>query len=234
MSFKQGTFTIPPNAVNPVTVPFNYNFGTAPELVLVSITSTLANPAAITAVVGTIVATDFEVTLSTPPVVTGYSINWIAGSQAEVVNALSVSRKPVKLTYLTVEEMRMFLLDNSAEDNSLDMDLSFSDDEIAYSMRRAAREYNSTPPFVGRVDPNSLPIDTNLFLHATAEQLYISELARSKRNDMDYTAGGVTVNIEAKRIKHFEGLVAYHREQWKDTATKIKVSANLAKAYRKF
>lgn len=234
MSYKQGTFSIPANPGSPVPVPFGYDFGAPPELVLITVTTGgVSSPVDIQATVGAINAQDFELVLGNPPTTTGYGITWIAGDQADVVAALTAS-KQIKSDYLSIEEMRMFLLDQKAEDNALDLDLSFSDEEILSAMKRAAREYNSIPPFVSSVDYRRLPNDTNVFLHATAEQIYIAELARAKRNDMDYTAGNVSANLEQKRITHFEGLVKFHREIWTDTATKIKVAANLAKAYRSF
>ena len=134
-------------------------------------------------------------------------------------------------SYITEEDVRMFLLDRSIEDNGLDLDLSFSHEEIAEAMRRCAREFNSIPPRISSVSPESLPNDTNLFLDGIAEQLYLSKVANMARNDFDYTAGGVTTNIEAKRLKHFTDLIQLHRQRFRDTATSIKVQYNWEQAY---
>ena len=58
---------------------------------------------------------------------------------------------------VTEEDVRMYILDRNIEDNGLDLDLSFSHEEIAEAMRRCAREYNSIPPRVGMVSPENLP-----------------------------------------------------------------------------
>ena len=234
MAYKKGSFAIPAAATNPVTVPFNYVFGSAPQVVLVSISSSEPNPVNVSAVVGTIAASNFEVTLFAFPGTAGYTLSWVAGDESDLMATLNPQAVPTNTNYLTIQEIRMFMLDRSAEDNALDLDLSFSDEEIVSAMKRAAREYNSIPPFVSKVHENRLPNDTNVFLHASAEQLYVSELSRAIRSDMDYTAGNVSVNIEKKRIDHFKDMIKYHRGEWKETATKIKVAANLAKAYRTF
>ena len=135
---------------------------------------------------------------------------------------------------ITHKDVRYYLLDRTVEDNDLDLDLSFSPDEIEDAMKRAARAYNSVPPFVGSVTWNNLPDDTNLFLDAIAEQLYLSLLAKLTRNDIDYVGGDVQINLVAKRIAHLKELIKDHRARWRETARDIKVAANLSKAFVTF
>ncbi len=135
---------------------------------------------------------------------------------------------------LTTEDVRMFLLDRDATDNDLELDLAFSDEEIKSAMERAARSYNGIPPYVHNVSPNALPGDTNLFLHAAAEQLLRSLLSKLRRNDVDYTAGGVGVNIVTKRIAHLEREIREHRELWQEEATSRKLYININLGYRTF
>jgi hypothetical protein len=134
---------------------------------------------------------------------------------------------------LTIQNVRDYILDRSVEDNALELDLAFSDAEVRDAFKRAAREYNSIPPFVGHADPEALPDDTNLFLDATVQQLYISRLSRLQRNDMDYTAGGVTVDLEKRQIAHLKEMVQFHRDRFRETARAVKVSINLRRAYGK-
>ena len=47
-----------------------------------------------------------------------------------------------------------------------------------------------------------------MFLDATVAQLYMSEMNKPMRNDIDYTSGNVTTNLVAKRINTFSELVA--------------------------
>jgi len=130
-------------------------------------------------------------------------------------------------TYVTVEDIRLYILDRSIEDNAdWDKDLSFSDEEIMAAMERAAREYNSIPPFVSSASAECLPKDTNMFFDATAQQLYIAEVNRASRNDIDFDAGGVTTSIEAKRIDHMRRLAAEHGENFKEAARARKITQN--------
>ncbi len=132
---------------------------------------------------------------------------------------------------LTIADVRQYILDRSAEDNALDLDLAFSDDEIRYAFKRAAREYNSIPPYIGQVDPSDLPDDTNTFLDATVMQLYISRLSKLQRNDIDYKAGGMSVELEKRQIAHMQDMIKFHRDRFLEAARAKKVHLNLRRAF---
>ncbi len=135
-------------------------------------------------------------------------------------------------SYVNVEEVRHFVMDRTVEDNDLDLDLSFTDDEIVQAMERAARSFNALPPLVMRVEWNRMPLDTNVFLNATAEHLYRAALGKLRRNDIDYNAGGVATNLAAKRISHFERAIAEYNKLWTEEARAIKISFNVRQAFR--
>jgi len=128
---------------------------------------------------------------------------------------------------LTTDDVRYFLLDRTAEDNELDMDLSFTDEDIVNAMRRAARETNDVPPYNAQVSGDCLPGDSNIWLHAVAEQLYLAKLSNLMRNDIDYEAGGVTVSVTKARIAHFKELIKLHRTIWEDKLRRFKVGNNV-------
>ena len=132
---------------------------------------------------------------------------------------------------ITAIDVREYILDRSIADNALDLDLTFDDAEIISAMKRAAREFNSIPPFVSRVNPDQLPDDTNLFLDAIAVQLYISRLSKLQRSDIDYTAGGVTTNLVAKQLEHLQSGIKFHDERFRSAATALKIGINLQQAY---
>ena len=135
-------------------------------------------------------------------------------------------------SYVNVEEVRHYVMDRTVEDNDLDLDLSFTDEEITQAMERAARSFNSLPPLVMRVVWNRMPLDTNIFLNATAEHLYRAALGKLRRNDIDYNAGGVASNLAAKRISHFERMIAEYNKLWIEEAKSIKIAYNLQQAFR--
>jgi len=134
-------------------------------------------------------------------------------------------------TYITVDDIRLYILDRSIEDNPLDKDLSFSDEEILAAMERAARAYNGFPPYVDAVTPDCLPKHDNTFFDAVVQQLYIGEIARISRNDIDYEAGGVSTNLETKRIAHLRRMAAEHGELWRESARQRKVFKNWRDAF---
>lgn len=133
--------------------------------------------------------------------------------------------------YITAEDVRNFVLDRSAQDNPIQMDLVFSEAEIDDAMRRSAREFNSIRPYVITVYPDKLPGDTNIFLDAIAEQLYISRMSKLMRQDFDYEAGGVGVNQVKTEINHLVSLIKLHSERWRDAAQQIKITRNLSYAW---
>lgn len=134
--------------------------------------------------------------------------------------------------YITIEDVRHYMMDRTPDDNGVD--LEYSNDEIRQAMIRAARDYNSLPPRVSDADPDRLSARTNMFLDAIAAQLYTATLAKLTRNDIDYTAGGVSTNINAKRIMHLRELIQTHRNLFREAAQQEKIAINLDDAYGHF
>lgn len=132
---------------------------------------------------------------------------------------------------ITSDDVRMYIFDRSIEDNDLLLDLNFSEEEIANAMVRAAREYASIPPYTSTVCASCLPGDTNMFLDAIAAQLYMSEMNKLMRNDIDYSSGNVTTNLVAKRIKHLAELVKLYQERFKIAAKELKISQNISAGF---
>ena len=136
--------------------------------------------------------------------------------------------------FITVEDVRHFMMDRTTDDNDLLVDLAYSDDEIKQAMVRAARDFNSVPPLVVTANPEYLDAQTNLFLDGIAKHLYMASMSKSMRNDMDYTAGGVSTNIEQKRIEHMKFLIQMHDQRFKEMATTYKVAINIAEGFGSF
>ncbi len=133
--------------------------------------------------------------------------------------------------FLTEADVRNFILDRTIMDNELQMDLTFSAEEIGDAMMRAAREFNSTPPYVMEVHPTALPGESNLFLYGTAAQLYLSRIAKLSRNDVDYSAGNITTNIVNKQIAHLKDLYKLNQEEFKLQATQMKIAYNVRSCF---
>ena len=134
--------------------------------------------------------------------------------------------------FVTAEAIRDYIMDRTLDDNELDFDLTFEDSEIDKAMGHALREYNSLPPLVGGLDnPARLPADTNIFFDGTVAYLYTSLIARLSRNDAAVDAGGVSVNLNARRIDRLTALRAQHKADFKEAATARKKTRNLRMAF---
>ncbi len=135
---------------------------------------------------------------------------------------------------LTTEDVRAFILDRTVEDNDLLMDLNFSEVEIQNAMVRAAREYASITPYTSVVNPACLPDATNMFLDCVAAQLYLSEMSKLMRNDIDYNSGNITTNLVAKRIGHLKELYKLHMDRFREVAKQWKLTENINQGFFNF
>jgi hypothetical protein len=93
---------------------------------------------------------------------------------------------------LTIAEIRMTMRDVDPEGNALIDQLEFSRQEIALCMRRCIDYWNESLPPVGTYKPTNFPWRFRYSLGVTA-QLYQMAAANKMRNDLPYSAGGVTV-----------------------------------------
>ena len=134
---------------------------------------------------------------------------------------------------ITEKDVRAYVADSTQADND-GLDLYFSTEEIADAMKRAARMFNSVPPLILSVTADTLPDDTNIFLDATAAQLFTTELNKLTRRDIDYSAGGVQAPIERARINHLKNLIEFHTKLFMEAAKPFKVSQNINRAYRHY
>lgn len=132
---------------------------------------------------------------------------------------------------ITIDDVRQFSQDRTADDNQLLSGLAFSDDEIRAAMRFAAREYNSIPPIGGSITADDLPGDTNMFLDAIMWGLYIGAISRMARNQIEYTAGNATVNLEKTQIAYMRELAKIHADRFQQAARTWKLSCNLSQFF---
>lgn len=135
------------------------------------------------------------------------------------------------MSLLVVDDIRHWIWDRSAEDNLLDNKLSFTDDEIVRAMKMAGRGYNSIPPVGLKVELDQLDSDDLTFFHGTVYHLYLALKSRLLRNDVSYTAGGVTTDQDRKLIEYLNGEIPFHLEQFTQMATSRKRALNLAGFY---
>ena len=139
------------------------------------------------------------------------------------------------MSYITIDDVRHYIMDRSAEDNEIEMDLAFTDDEITRALKSAMRDYNGTLPLCSSYDNASrLPDDTNMFLDGATAHLYQALWNKLTRSDIDYTAGGVTTNLVTKQIAHAKEKMEFYAARFKEVASAIKIQINVNAAWGHF
>jgi hypothetical protein len=132
---------------------------------------------------------------------------------------------------IDVEDVRHFIFDRTVADNTLDLDLTFSDEEIGAAARFAAMGYNETTPYVDTVRPDSLPFGM-CFLNGIAYYLYLGQLQKLTRNDIDYSAGNVTVDLNKRRIEHIKAILPIFKDEFDLKCKQQKAHINIEAGYR--
>ncbi len=135
----------------------------------------------------------------------------------------------------SIEDVRRFVLDRMIDDNEIDLELFFSDAEIITARRLAVATYNELPPYVDKIQLNSCNQDCLpapiMFLNAIAYQLYLSKLQKLHKEDVEYQAGGMTVNIIKKRIAYITGTIKIFKDEFINLATARKTHINYSSAF---
>lgn len=132
---------------------------------------------------------------------------------------------------IDVEDVRFFLMDRTAEDNPLELDLFFTDPEIQQAFRFAAMKFNEIHPQTFNVDPAALQFGFGM-LQGVIYCLFMMKMAQLSRSDIDYVAGNMTIEINKRRIAYFEKWIPFFKQEFEMTATQHKVKVNLENAYR--
>lgn len=132
---------------------------------------------------------------------------------------------------LTIDDVRFYLADRTPADNPLLRDLAYSDKEIQFAMKSAARAFNSIPPIRLMAVWNQLPDDTNIFLNGITACLFRTAVARLSRNDIQYSAGNVTTQVRGLHIQHFSRLVEEYQKTFMEAAEAVKVQHNVSLGY---
>lgn len=134
--------------------------------------------------------------------------------------------------YVSVDMIRNEVMDRTPDDNDLEFDITFEDGDIEAAMASCMRDYNGIAPLIGGIShPGELPADTNLFVDGTIYFLLRSFVNKLSRNDIDVEAGGVKVNINARRIDRLSKIRDEARESYQTAARNRKLTQNLRRAF---
>ena len=129
------------------------------------------------------------------------------------------------------DDIRHFIWDRSVEDNSIELDLSFSDEEIHNAFRHMALSFNAIEPFVVSISADATPY--NMWaIHGTIYHLLLSKYHKETRNDLTYEAGGITTDVQKTLIKHLQEQIKVHKEEFYRLAKAEKINININEAFR--
>lgn len=112
-----------------------------------------------------------------------------------------MSRPSGSDTYLTDLDVRIWLRDNDPEANNLLDDFEFTPEEIRTAMTLAVDHWNDQPPYIGNYDYVAFPYRSRL-LQGTAANLLFMAAHRFRRNALQYSAGGLTVQDQEKHQQY--------------------------------
>ena len=127
-------------------------------------------------------------------------------------------------TYLTDVDVRVWLRDNDPDANLLLEDFEFETEEIRAAMTHTVDYWNETPPSVGSYDYTKFPYRYAL-LRGTAANLLFMGAHRFRRNQLNYSAGGLTVDDQNK-YQQYDSAGARLWEEYKTWVAQTKKSIN--------
>ena len=187
-------------------------------------------------------ASDGKVTIEFVPDDLPYAGIWWAGLQGFDADDNLIAQYPAWLAVekgltqqfrtnspITLSEIRMALRDTCPDFNTLLLDLEFSDTEIAFAITRPIEEWNETPPDVRIYTPATFPF-REAWRKATCGYLLQTAAYHYARNNLNYSAGGVSVNDKQKETEYMqmgENLLA----KWKEFLMRQKVQMNAEACY---
>lgn len=126
---------------------------------------------------------------------------------------------------ITIAEVRMELMDTCAEANTLLDDLEFTDEQIAFAIRKAVDTFNETPPGVVQFTASNFPYRAN-WLDAAAGFLLRSMAHQFRRNALEYSLGGISIR-DQERFREYEVMSDRLLVEFKDWARRIQVKSNM-------
>lgn len=129
---------------------------------------------------------------------------------------------------LLVEDIRHFIWDRTAEDNPLELDLSFSDPEIGHAWRHTALLYNSLKPRVNTLNGSVIPSTLEYpFMLGVVGHLFLAKARVLAERNIDYSAGNMSVSIDAKRLEYYMKQGAEWLKEAKAELTAYKEGINI-------
>ena len=132
------------------------------------------------------------------------------------------------------DAIRRFVLDRMIDDNVIDLELYFTDEEINHARYLAVANWNEIPPYVGAINlttcDDCLPYPT-IFVNGISYYLYLSKVQKIQKEDLDYNAGGMQVDLNKRRIAHLTSNIKFFKEEFVSLAAARKTHINYQGAW---
>jgi hypothetical protein len=132
-----------------------------------------------------------------------------------------------------IKAVRHFVWDRTIDDNTVEMDLAFSDEEIQQAADFMALDFNSIPPFVANISGRRPPM-ASWAIYGTCYHLMLERLQKIQRNEVTYNAGGVGAEYTSTQVKHMERMMDHHEKRFRAQVKDAKVNANINDAWDTF
>ena len=142
-----------------------------------------------------------------------------------IVNPSLTGQQQDSNQMLSIAEIRMTLRDVDPESNFLLDELDFKTNEIALMIRRAVDYWNETPPPVAYYSATDFPYRYHLSLGVIG-LLHQMASAHKMRNNLDYSAGGVTV-ADTLKWQQYENIGTRHWDEYRTWVRQMKYQKNI-------
>ena len=130
---------------------------------------------------------------------------------------------------LTPDEIRTYIQDQAATNYLLAAE-EFSDIEYALAIELAVSEWNMLSPMSSDTVYTLDFRFKSLFMNGALGKLYLGAATKRARNQMEYTDGGLTVNVE-ERADIYLSLANMYISSFRDTAKQAKININMESGY---
>jgi hypothetical protein len=130
---------------------------------------------------------------------------------------------------LTIAEVRLGLDDLLPTEVSLLDGVEFSDEQIMHAIRQVVDLWNETPPPVARHTVKSFPYRYR-WIQGTIAQLYRMRAHSYRRNQLNYSAGGMTIDDQNKS-QEYQAISDSLMEEFRQWMLAEKIKINIDKAW---
>lgn len=130
---------------------------------------------------------------------------------------------------VTEEDVRMFLVDKSPADNYLLDDVEMTNEEIQKAIGWAVDKFNSTPPFIRIMQPETLP--HYVLVLGTAAMLLRMKAMNYMRNRLDYQQSNGTGVQDKNKGAEYMNMSKELMAEFTQITSQIKYSENIDACY---